>query len=381
MKLMALGGTDHVGANCYFLSMDGINLLFDCGTGLRGSRLVSPDFDALLRDRNLGISSLAQIDAVLISHGHYDHIGSLPSFLSGAHTRVYATHQTIALMDNLLMDRQSFYHENDTLFKRFGRETQQIKAIQHIQPVSFGKAFQIGPLKITFCEAGHVPGAAMIYVEGSSETFLYTGDFSMQNTQLTTKAHIPSSLHPQTVLLCGLHAKHPYYSPHNRLHRLTAQVEFCLSRGQSVYIHMKHLTKGLETAHYIANLHPNTPIYLEDAIWELAEKLCLSHLPAQHPNFFPASGWNQKQSRPSIHVGSRPGTVPIENIVTGDFSLHAAYSDCLSLLHRLDPENIFVVHAPPDREGLHDNRLALDLFRKNVIYPVQGEVYSNEYQE
>ncbi|MBQ9083443.1 MAG: MBL fold metallo-hydrolase [Clostridia bacterium] len=377
MKLIALGGTDYVGASCYFLHMEGVNLLLDCGTDFRRTKRLLPDFDFLLRSGEL--SSLSQLDAVLLSHGHSDHAGALPDLLSMADMRVYASQLTVALLDNLLLERPLPYLKDETLFKRFGRESAQLTALQHIRTVPFRSSFQLGPLQITFFEAGHVPGAAMIYIEGQHETFLYTGDFSCHDTRLTQGAYLPPFVKPQTVLMCGLHAKHPRYSPYSALSGIERAVRLCEAHGEPLYIRAPQATKGLELAHHVADVCPDIPVYLERDIWELTDKLCGQHLPAQRPQFYPESCWSGQSNRPSVHIGGTQGSRRFRHVIEGNFSLHADYPDCVALMRRLHPATVLVVHAPADRDGRYDQQLRADLAPVDVIYPELDTPYCIEY--
>ena len=64
-----LGGADEIGASSYFLSVDGINILLDCGARLKENELF-PDYERILQEIDY-----SEIDFILISHAHFDHIG------------------------------------------------------------------------------------------------------------------------------------------------------------------------------------------------------------------------------------------------------------------------------------------------------------------
>ena len=72
-----LGGGNEIGASSYYLSIGGIHILLDCGARLKGEELY-PDYERLLYE----INDYDDIDVILISHAHYDHIGSIAKIVS-----------------------------------------------------------------------------------------------------------------------------------------------------------------------------------------------------------------------------------------------------------------------------------------------------------
>src|SRR5580765_1243139 len=96
-RLVFLGGLGEVGRNMAALDMDGRILMIDAGLSfpeaeMPGIDLVLPDFDWLLDNRD-------RIDGVVLTHGHEDHVGSLPYLLREVdHLDIYATRLTLALI-------------------------------------------------------------------------------------------------------------------------------------------------------------------------------------------------------------------------------------------------------------------------------------------
>ncbi len=55
MQFMALGGTDSVGASCYYIELAGVRILLDCGKGiLAGGKTYAPNYGQLLTQAGLG---------------------------------------------------------------------------------------------------------------------------------------------------------------------------------------------------------------------------------------------------------------------------------------------------------------------------------------
>src|SRR6202162_6706451 len=95
-RLVFLGGVARVVRNMAALELSGRVLIIDAGLSfpeveMPGIDLVLPDFQ-YLRDRR------DRIEALVLTHGHEDHVGSLPYLLREFSLRVYATRFTIGLL-------------------------------------------------------------------------------------------------------------------------------------------------------------------------------------------------------------------------------------------------------------------------------------------
>lgn len=357
MKFIALGAADSVGASCYFLQADGLSLLLDCGKGIIGSgsysvgsRSFGPDFTSLIPNV---LTSLSELDAILITHGHYDHIGYLPEIIRQCPgTPVYATHLTKKLGWHLMMDNDRT-PRGSSLEQRIGTETATRQALDRIQPVNFLQPIHIGSLRITFYEAGHVPGAAMILIESRNEgSLLYTGDFRRASSRLTPGYILPAQVRPDHLLMCGLHAKHPWYMGQDGLDSILPEA------AQAVFlpclIPTHELTKGVEIVSFLAGKMDAgetdpVPIFLDDRIWTLGERLrengisVFSEYCRRFPHF-PVHG----DLSPGIYVGGNSYRRHFAKVIHTSFSIHAGYADCSGLIRTLRPKTVILVHSPPD---------------------------------
>src|SRR5438105_9815734 len=99
-RLVFLGGVGEIGRNMALLELDGRILVIDCGLSfpraeLPGIDLVLPDFEYLRQNAD-------RLEAVVLTHGHEDHIGAVPYLLREFSVPVYGTALTLALLEGKL---------------------------------------------------------------------------------------------------------------------------------------------------------------------------------------------------------------------------------------------------------------------------------------
>ncbi|MCD8012375.1 MAG: MBL fold metallo-hydrolase [Lachnospiraceae bacterium] len=172
-----LGGAMEVGASSVLVEMCGQRILLDAGIRQKAGADPLPDFRR--------IQEKGGLDAIVVSHAHMDHTGSLP-VISKAYpnARIYMTSMTIDLTRVLLydsiklMNRQEegipAYAEKD-VEQLFGR----MLAVHYEQPMEI-----LPGITLTMYQAGHIAGAACVYLTSREGSLFYSGDFSAfaQNT-------------------------------------------------------------------------------------------------------------------------------------------------------------------------------------------------------
>ena len=170
-KFLPLGGGNEIGASCYYLDLENIKLLIDAGIRLN-SDSIFPRFNALY-EQDI-IDGLWELDAILISHGHLDHCGSIPYVHSEAkRVPIYTTKETKQIAALLLNDTSNIKNSknSDTSFQLYNKLLVD-ETIESIREINFGQKFNVSNLNITFYPAGHILGAAMIYIESENRRIL-----------------------------------------------------------------------------------------------------------------------------------------------------------------------------------------------------------------
>jgi putative mRNA 3-end processing factor len=121
-------------------------------------------------------------DAVVVSHGHLDHVGSLPTLLSGdARPPIHWTPPTRELAFTLARDTLKLH--GGTYDCPFTEE--EVKRMTEVSTFhSYRETFEAAGHEITLYNAGHIPGSAHVLVDDGETRLLYTGDFHTDDQRL-----------------------------------------------------------------------------------------------------------------------------------------------------------------------------------------------------
>ncbi|MDI9619874.1 MAG: MBL fold metallo-hydrolase [Candidatus Nezhaarchaeota archaeon] len=178
LSLLCLGGCREVGRSAFLLEAGEKKILLDYGISLNDV----PSFPLHI--------SPSEIDAVLLSHPHLDHSGSLPLlFSSRVKPPVYTTPLSKAMLEYLMED----------MMKISGRylpyeEYEVREMLDKTVAVDYKDVFRIGDVEIKPLNAGHVPGSCMFLIKLGRLKALYTGDINTVDTRLIYSAEIQEIL-------------------------------------------------------------------------------------------------------------------------------------------------------------------------------------------
>lgn len=338
-----LGGGESPGASCYFLEVDGCKFLLDCGASAKRHRL--PDFAGLFRERLDGINELA---AVFVSHAHADHIAALPYLAAyGLQRPIYANPVTLELT------RLGFSCRDHLGQRMAGRlreswELAKERCLGLFQGLPFGRKVSGAGWEAVLYPAGHIPGAAMIYIRTEHHRILYTGDFSARRELLGGAYHLPEDLEVDLLVTEGTRLGHG--AEPEDLSLTQERIFAALSAYGAVAVTAAQLTKGIELARFLdarfEELGKDVPIYLSPKLSGIAEALERAHFRVFSPRVRPMP---QGGAREGVFIGSSKDC-PAWPRVTGELCLHAPGDEVEALLGRLRPAGAFVVHGGDRRE-------------------------------
>lgn len=191
IQFTSLGGVGEVGASAHMLTIEGMQILLDCGMhpSKEGSGKL-PDFSMLHKAP----------DAVIISHSHIDHCGALPHLLSlFPDTPVYCTPPTLKIADRMLHNCVSVMGKirNERDIPEYPLYTHEDVeyAINRAYGIHTYKEFAIHPdkpIRVMFSHAGHVLGSASVKISTPDHTVFYTGDICTVDQELMEGYRPPS---------------------------------------------------------------------------------------------------------------------------------------------------------------------------------------------
>jgi len=124
-------------------------------------------------------------DAVVVSHGHLDHVGTIPSLLSGdARPPIHWTPPTYELALTLARDTLKLHGGS---YNCPFTETDVKRVTQVSQTHGYRDTFEAAGYDVTFYNAGHIPGSAHVLVDDGETRLLYTGDFHTDDQRLVSR--------------------------------------------------------------------------------------------------------------------------------------------------------------------------------------------------
>lgn len=164
LKIIPLGGLLEIGKNITVFEYENEIIVVDCGLAfpeddMLGVDLVIPDVNYLVKNKD-------KIKGLVITHGHEDHIGSIPYLLKQINIPIYATRLTVGLIKNKLEEHGLI------------RSTK-----MHI--VNQGETINFGKIQVEFIRSCHsIPDAVALAIHTPVGTIVHTGDFKIDYTPI-----------------------------------------------------------------------------------------------------------------------------------------------------------------------------------------------------
>lgn len=164
LKIIPLGGLLEIGKNITVFEYENDIILVDCGLAfpeddMLGIDLVIPDLTYLEKNKE-------KIRGLVITHGHEDHIGSIPYLLKQINVPIYATKLTIGLIEHKLEEHRLLRSAN-------------------LNVVNPGQTVDFGTMKVEFIRTTHsIPDACSLAIHTPAGVIVHTGDFKIDYTPI-----------------------------------------------------------------------------------------------------------------------------------------------------------------------------------------------------
>ncbi|MEG6586739.1 ribonuclease J [Dendrosporobacter sp. 1207_IL3150] len=219
ISIISLGGLGEIGKNMTVVRYGNDIIVIDAGLAfpdddMPGIDLVIPDITYLLENRE-------HVKAVVLTHGHEDHIGSLSYLLKQINVPVYGTRLTLGLAEGKLKENNI---SNCNLI-----------------PVQAGDAVTIGEFEVGFIRVSHsIADAVGLYLKTPVGTIVHTGDFKIDQTPVDGKLidiHKFAELGDQGVLVLmsdSTNAERPGYTMSEKTVGETLREEFAQAKGRII---------------------------------------------------------------------------------------------------------------------------------------------------
>ena len=279
LSIYSLGAAEEVTGSKHVLEVDGHIILVDCGA-FQGRRA-----EADRKNRNFELPA-DKLDAVVLTHAHYDHCGLLPLLgINGYRGNIYATPATRDLANIIMMDsariqaRDAEYlakqankrGEKFTWKPLFGESdvintTNQFVTISYQRPV-----FITSNVQLEFFDAGHILGSAMailtvIEKSGKVTKIAYTGDLGRKGKAIIRD---PELLPPvDYMFLESTYGNRKHESSEDALHKLADVAKKAVKMNGKIIIPAFAIERTQELVYYFHTLVdrkeiPEIPIYVD----------------------------------------------------------------------------------------------------------------------
>ncbi len=279
ITMYSLGAAEEVTGSKHILEIDGHQIMIDCGA-FQGKRQLS---DTKNRDFDIAADKL---DAVVLTHGHYDHCGLLPVLTKKGFTgNIYATPATRDIANLVMMDsariqardaeflaKQANKKGEKFTWRPLFNEDDVVKTANQIISLSYNRKMYIAPnVSLEFYDAGHILGSGFAYLtitNGSEETrVLFTGDIGRKEKPIIRNPAV-NMAPPDYIVLESTYGNRKHEDAEFAMKELERVVRDTCSKKGKIIIPSFAIERAQELVFYLHLLTdrkkiPVVPIYVD----------------------------------------------------------------------------------------------------------------------
>lgn len=270
MKLHFHGAARSVTGSRHLLETRHGSVLLDCGL-YQGHRE-----EAFKRNRAFGFD-LKSVQAVILSHAHIDHSGALPALVkSGWSGPIYATPATADLAALMLQDSASI-QERDVQFvnRQQGTSREPLYTMDDaraatalLKPIPYHQVFEAAPnLKVSFHDAGHMLGSALVNLESEGKRIVFSGDLGRASLPILRSPELLSGA--DTVILESTYGNRVHPPEEDEEKDLAEIINTVVARQGKILVpafavgRTQHLTYRLKR---LAGKIPEVPVFVDSPL-------------------------------------------------------------------------------------------------------------------
>ncbi|MBR9691418.1 beta-CASP ribonuclease aCPSF1 [Candidatus Woesearchaeota archaeon] len=270
IRMSFLGGAREVGRSCLFLQTPESRVLLDCGVNVASWDNAYPFLE-------IPEFNIKQLDAIIITHSHLDHIGFVPYlFKFGYKGPVYMTAPTRDVGSLLLLDYIKIMKSEgkDAIF-----ETEHVKEmVKHTICLDYGEVSDITPdVRITLYNSGHILGSSEIHlhVGNGLHNIVYTGDMKFGRTNLLEAANTQFPRVETLIMEATYGGKENVLPPQKEADdHLKSIIAETVKRGGKILMPTLGSGRGQEVMIMLESMIRNkemkkVPVYIDGCVWDI----------------------------------------------------------------------------------------------------------------
>jgi Cft2 family RNA processing exonuclease len=330
-----LGAARGIGASCFRVQIGPYEIVMDAGTRPKGSDPL-PAFELLNRPNLL-----------LVTHAHLDHLGAVPVFhRQFPDVPMICTHGTREIARVMLTDGlkvQTYQQQQNEDFQPLYDGNDLDRTLFHLQTQPVGINFSPLPgLIVRFVHAGHIVGAACIYMEYGNRSLFYTGDYNTTSSRTAEGLKLADLPKADMLITESTYGGDTHPSRKSQESELIEAVMKVVQAGGNVLIPAFALGRAQEIILALRTspifMTANVPVYVDGLVREITDLFQnqLDLLPKTVRNFAKTQTpfFNEKSSPHIISVGgarerplavSKPSVVIASSgMLSGGASMHYA---------------------------------------------------------
>lgn len=265
VRMIGLGGWREVGRSSTLLETPKSKVLIDCGikAGATGNELI-PIFNTKEFDYN-------ELDAIVISHSHLDHVGAVPLLYEyGFSGPLYVSAPTLDLATLLWFDYVDVMQKSTTtpLYTVRGIK----EAVKHAIPLEYGEVTDVAPdVRLTLQNAGHILGSSLIHLHVGEgfHNIVYALDQKFGRTTLLDPAFTDFQRVETLILESTYGGSHDIMPNRAETERLLMDiVDETMEKNGIVLIPSFSVERAQEVMAILVENQFQYPVYLDGMIWD-----------------------------------------------------------------------------------------------------------------